>query len=235
MRQFLFNRPAGRAILTASALIVVLALAGATYIWVTGAPGASGSSGTLSVATLPPNPNAITFTIDPSGTEAKFTMTEVHFGQNATVVATTNQVSGQIQIDSQHPDQSRVGVIKIDLSTLATDDEFRNRTMRSRILETSDPANQYATFAPKTITGLPTSAAIGQHLNFQITGDLTIHQVTHSLTFDVTATAVSDSKLTGTAKATIKYADYNISIPDVPNVSNVSDTVQLELDFTAKK
>ena len=74
---------------------------------------------------------------------------------------------------------------------------------------------------------------MGQAFSFKITGDLTIHGVTRSATFDTTATLESDTKLTGQAQTTVKYKDFDINIPDVPSVSGVSDTVKLALNFTA--
>jgi hypothetical protein len=49
----------------------------------------------------------------------------------------------------------------------------------------------------------------------------------------MTVQASSDARLEGTATATIAYADYGISIPQVPQVASVADQVRLELDFVA--
>ena len=53
-------------------------------------------------------------------------------------------------------------------------------------------------------------------------------------TFDITLTPVSATRLTGKATVTVRYEDFNISIPNVPSVSNVTDNVTLVLNFTAK-
>jgi polyisoprenoid-binding protein YceI len=70
-------------------------------------------------------------------------------------------------------------------------------------------------------------------VSFKITGDLTIHQVTKTVTFDAKVTLVSARQLTGQAQMTVKYSDFNIAIPDVPSVTGVGDTVILALTFTA--
>jgi polyisoprenoid-binding protein YceI len=126
-----------------------------------------------------------------------------------------------------------VGVIRVDLTGMATDNDMRNRTLQSRIFETSDPANQYATFTPTAIAGLPASVSVGQTFSFTIAGNLTIHQVTRPETFDVQVTAVSDTALKGQAQTTVKYADFGLAIPNVPMVASVGDTVTLALSFTA--
>ena len=114
-----------------------------------------------------------------------------------------------------------------------TDSSQRNNTLQGRILETSNPANQHATFTATAIEGMLASVAVGQTVHFQLAGNLTVHQVTHSETFDVTLTVTSASELTGTVRATVRYQDFNLTIPNVPFVSNVADDITLALTFTA--
>src|SRR5262249_36916376 len=152
---------------------------------------------------------------------ASFTIDEVLFGQPNTVVGKTSQVAGQIQVDTHDPSKSAVSQIKVDLTGLKTDSYLRNNTIQGRILETGSSGNQFATLTPKSISGLPSSVTVGQPFSFQITGDLTIHGVTRSATFDTTATLESDSKLSGQAQTTVKYKDFSINIPDVPSVTGV--------------
>ena len=61
----------------------------------------------------------------------------------------------------------------------------------------------------------------------------TIRDVARDLTFDATITPVSGTQLDGTANTSIRYADWNLAIPQVPFVANVPDQVRLELDFVA--
>lgn len=163
--------------------------------------------------------------------QARFIIDEVLNNAPNSVVGTTNQVAGEIAVDPQDPTKTRVGTIQINARTLTTDNDFRNRTIKNQILQT----NQYelVTFTPTEIVGLPQSGAIGQSYTFQIVGDLTIRGVTKSVTFDVTATAASETQIKGTATTTIRYADYGISIPQVRQVASVADQVRLELDFVA--
>jgi len=50
----------------------------------------------------------------------------------------------------------------------------------------------------------------------------------------MSVTAVDDATLQGAGTATIRYADFGISIPSVPFVAGVQDDVRLEIDFTAE-
>lgn len=216
-----------------AAVVVVVAIVASIYIFGAGGGKTSTSGGTVTVPTLVPTDGATLFTIDSSSSKATFTIDEVLFGSPNTVVGETDKVAGQVLINTQDPSKSQLGEIKIDVSTLVTDNDLRNRTLQGRILETDTAANQYATFVAKSITGLPESIAVGQQVSFKITGDLTIHQVTKTVTFDATVKVVSDKQITGTASTTVKYSDFNISVPDVPSVTGLGDTVKLALDFTA--
>jgi polyisoprenoid-binding protein YceI len=164
-------------------------------------------------------------------TEARFIIDEVLNNAPKTVVGTTDQVAGELAVDPSDPTQSQVGVIQINARTLTTDSEFRNRAIKNQILNTDQ--YEFITFTPTQLVGLPESGALGQSYTFQIVGDLTIRDVTQQVTFDVTATPVSQERLEGTAQTTINYADYGISIPQVRQVASVDPQARLELDFVA--
>ncbi len=228
------KRPQRRILLGIAAvvLLAVVVSVGIGLHYVFGGKSAT-PSGTVTAATLVPTKNGTVFTIDQSASKVTFTMHEVLFGNPNTVVGTTNLVAGQIAVDLNNPSQSQVGQIKIDLSGLKTDNDFRNSAIQGQILETGQPGDQFATFDPTAISGLPATITTGQQISFQIMGNLTIHSVQKAETFAVQATLVNGTTLTGIAKTTVKYEDFNITIPPSPSVANVGDTVNLELDFTA--
>jgi polyisoprenoid-binding protein YceI len=147
------------------------------------------------------------------------------------VVGETDQVAGQIALNPAQPQTAQVGTILINARTLATDDDQRNNALRRFILGTDE--HEFISFTPTAVLGLPASTSLGQAHSAQITGQLTIRGVSREATFDTTVTPVSASELNGTATTTIRYADWDISIPQVPFVAGVSDQVRLELDFVA--
>jgi polyisoprenoid-binding protein YceI len=189
-------------------------------------PTASATSGTTAQSAT-----SVTLQISQAESEARFVIDEVLNNAPKTVIGATDQVAGEIAVDPADPSQTRVGVIQIDARDLTTDSEFRNRAIKNQILQTDE--YEYISFTPTQILGLPQSAAVGQQYTFQIVGDLAIRGVTKQVTFDVSAAADSQSRLQGTASAAIAYADYSISIPQVPQVASVADQVRLELDFVA--
>ncbi|MEZ4671849.1 MAG: YceI family protein [Anaerolineae bacterium] len=167
--------------------------------------------------------------------QVSFTLTEELRGQPTTVIGTTKEVAGQLFVDFAVPASSKVGVIRINARTLATDQEFRNRAIRSNILESSKAEYEFIDFTPTAITGLPDKVEVGQEVTFQLVGDLKIREIVHSVTFDVTLTAVSEDRLVGSATAQVTRDQYNLTIPNAPGVANVSNDVTLAINFVAAK
>ncbi len=118
--------------------------------------------------------------IDPTQSQARFTIHEILFGEPNTVIGTTSDVAGQILIDPSNPANAQMGTVQVDARTLVTDQDRRNRTMQNQILNTGQ--FEFITFTPQNLVGLPDSGAVGDTFKFQIVGDLTIqrhHQGSH--------------------------------------------------------
>lgn len=173
----------------------------------------------------------VVFQIVPDQSQVSFSIYEELGGQPKTVVGTTSQVAGQLAVDTQDLSQTQVGVIQVNARALATDSERRNGAIRNFILNTNQ--YEFITFTPTSVTGLSSAAQPGQSFTFQMSGDLTIRNVTQSVTFTVTAQGVSASQISGTATATVKRSDFSLTIPSVPNVANVGEEVTLQIDFVA--
>lgn len=176
----------------------------------------------------------ITFQLVPEESEARFIINEELFGQPKTVVGMTNAVSGTLTVDLGTLPNTTVGAIRVDGDTFVTDSPFRNRAIRERILQTDREEFRYIVFTPTQVEGLPESVAVGESFSFQVTGDLTVRDITNPATFDVTVTPVSETRLEGQGSTVILRDTYDLQIPNVPNVANVSNEVGLELDFVAE-
>jgi polyisoprenoid-binding protein YceI len=171
------------------------------------------------------------FTIDPQQSEARFAIDELLLGEPKTVTAVSSGVTGEIGVDFETPANTAVGPIQVDTRQFLTDNDFRNRAIRSRIL-LSD-AYPTVTFTPTAVNGLPESIPWGEAVQFQITGDLTITGHTEPVTFDVTVLPVSESRLEGQAAATILRQDFDLVVPSATGVAGVGEEVTLELSFVA--
>lgn len=171
------------------------------------------------------------FEISQGESEVRFELDEDLRGSRLTVMGTTNQVAGQIALDFSDLSTAQLGEIQINARTLATDNNFRNRAIQNEILDTG--AYEFISFVPTTVNGLPASAAVGEEISFTIAGDLTIRDITEPVTFTVVATAVSGTQISGTATATVLRDTYGLNIPEVSNVANVENEVDLIISFVA--
>lgn len=173
----------------------------------------------------------ILFEIVQAESEARFIIDEVLRGSPVTVVGVTDQVAAQIAVAPANPGATQLGQIVVNARTLATDNEFRNRAIRNQILDTN--TYEFVTFQPTELVGLPDAVTVGQSFSFQVVGDLTVKDVTQAVTFDVTVTPVSETRIEGVATTTFPYRDFGVRIPQVPSVDLVADDVTLELAFVA--
>lgn len=171
------------------------------------------------------------YEISQEGSETRFILNEELAGVPTTVTGITDQVAGQIAANFSNLSTTQVGVIQVNARTLATDNNFRNNAIANRILLTNE--YEFITFTPTSVNGLPESVEIGEEITFEIVGDLTIREITDEVTFSVTATPVSEEQITGTATTEVLRSDFDLQIPQVRDVANVTDEVTLEIDFVA--
>ncbi len=175
------------------------------------------------------------YRIDPASSEVSFTLEEDLRGVRTTVVGTTGEVAGDVLIDLETPSSSTIGVIRINARTLETDNNFRNRALRSEILQSAQDQYEFIEFTPTRISGLPENAVIGESYEFAVTGNLPIIGVTNEVTFTTTVTLDSEDQISGSASTTIIYDDWGISIPSVPGVANVTEDATLTIRFVANR
>jgi polyisoprenoid-binding protein YceI len=171
------------------------------------------------------------FQIQAAESEARFVIGEILGGQPNTVIGVNSSVQGEITLNWSNPAASQIGPLEIAADGFVTDSHLRTRAIRPVILESD--AHPVITFGPATITGLPDTAVVGETVQLEIAGDLTIREVTQPVTFAAQVTLAAEDRLEGSATATIQRADFDLTIPSVPRVAGVDEAVALELDFVA--
>ena len=242
-----------RAVRIVVGLVVLAAVVGGAvliYIYVSG--GSGEATAPITAPTLEPDPatanptsaDAVVaadmaadgqlFEIVPEESEVRFILNEVLRGQPNTVVGRTDQVAGQVFVNFEQPAASRVGPIRINLRTLQTDSGMRDFTIRGQILQSARDEFEFAQFTPTEVAGLPAAVTLGEPLTLTITGDLTVRDVTQPVTFQANVTPISEDRLEGLATATVLREDYGLTIPNVPGVADVTNEVQLEIEFVAQ-
>ena len=177
--------------------------------------------------------SAVLYRIVPEESEVRFEIDEILRGAPTLVVGTTNQVAGDFIIDFADLGASQLGAIRINVRTLRTDEERRDRAIRSRILESASDQYEFTTLEPVRLEGLPETIEIGQPATFQIVTNLTIRDITREVIFDAELTVVDRDRVEGTAVTTILRGDYNLTIPSVPFVASVDEDVLLGITFVA--
>jgi polyisoprenoid-binding protein YceI len=181
-------------------------------------------------------PRQTLFRIVPDESEVRFTLDETMLGDDLVVVGRTNQVAGDIIVDFTNPQNSRLGVIRINVRTLRTAEEGRNDAMRSDILLSARSEYEFSDFVPTALRGLPDTVTIGETITFQIDGTFTLRGVTNPVTFEATVTPISEDELHGHAEAVVQRSAYGILDTRFlgGDITYVSEDVRLEIDFVAR-
>lgn len=228
------GRTIGRVILIVFGVVVVAGAGFFAYIWLSGGTGEP-SREVEAVEVEPQEPESIAYDVDLERSQARFVIEEVLRGEPNTVVGVTNQIDGSIAVQLD-PGAVEIGEFVINVRSIQTDDEVRDRTIRTLILESNRDEFEFASFRPTGVTGVPTAIEIGDSLDLQVAGELTVRDVTTSTTFDMTIDVQSRSQISGTATSTITWEELDITIPYVGGnsiVASVADSLDLEMDFVA--
>ena len=176
------------------------------------------------------------FVIQSDQSIASFTLNEVLRGEPTTVVGTTSEVAGQFALDAEDLSATAFSPMVVNARTFTTGSSTRDRAIRGPIiLNSASDEFEFITFEVTSIDGLDGSASVGDTLDFMLTGDLTIRGVTNTEQFNVSATLVDEQTIEGIASTQVLRSDYEIGIPSVSSVADVTDEVMLELDFTATR
>jgi polyisoprenoid-binding protein YceI len=173
-----------------------------------------------------------TFVIVGEESEARFIIDEELFGQPKTVVGITNALSGELTVDPANPSGSVIGPIQIDAGSFVTDNNRRNGAIQRFILQSN--RHRFITFNTSALSGLPDAVAVGDEIQFEISGDLTVRDITEPVLLTVTMQVVSESELQGSASTVVARETFELTIPQVPNVANVGEEFIVEFDFVAR-
>jgi protocatechuate 3,4-dioxygenase beta subunit/polyisoprenoid-binding protein YceI len=180
-----------------------------------------------------PAAGGILFTIVPGQSEARYKIREQLANRDLPndAIGKTDQVSGSITVqeDGSIDPNSQFSV---DVSTLASDQNMRDNYVRRNILQTDQYPN--VTFKPTSVSGLENPLPTSGPVQFELTGDLTIRDVTKPVTWTVTGNADGD-QASGTATTSFTFADFNLPQPRVPVVLSLVDNITLEVDMAIER
>lgn len=166
----------------------------------------------------------------PDGNEARYRVREqlvdIDFPSDA--VGSTRNITGGITLDSDGTIVLSESKFVVDLTTLTSDRQMRDRYLRRNTLQTDQFPE--AVFVPATFKGLAKAPPPSADATFQLRGDFTVRGITRPITWDVTLQA-SGSSYAGIATTAFTFADFGMSQPRVRLLLSVKDTIRLEYDF----
>ena len=174
---------------------------------------------------------AVVYRIEKAESSVRFEIDEILNGSPKRVVGTTSEVAGEMLIDFDDPTASSLGAVVINVRTLETDSSFRDRATRGPILGSARDENEFATFEPTGITGLPDQVTVGDRVSLTVVGDFTLSGVTLPVEFAVEVAVASTERVEVSGTAIVLRSDFGLVIPDVPSVSDVADEITLGIDL----
>jgi polyisoprenoid-binding protein YceI len=222
----------------ALAALLVLGAAGAYVYFFSGL-----RSSPASLALSSPTPSVTATSVAgtwqvASGSLAGYRVKEQFAGQPSSheAVARTNDVTGQVTITQTGSSyQLTSGTVTVRLATLASVDQVAgyNVSNRDRIVQRSLDVSQYptATFQADPAS-LPSGTNSGQDQSTMLTGRLTIHGVTRTVTASIQGRANGNTaQLAGSVP--IVMTDYGVTPPSVPfTVVQPGAVLEFQLNLT---
>jgi polyisoprenoid-binding protein YceI len=195
----------------------------------TAAPAAAQPTQAAPAAAAPAG--TVRLNLAPDGSRARFRVREqlARLPSPTEAIGTSSDVSGSVGIGPNGivPEASR---ITVRLDSLATDQQMRDRFIKMNTLQTQQFPT--AEFQATQASGLPWPLPTSGEMSFQLTGDLTLHGVTQSKTWDIKG-QFAPNEVSGSGTTSITLEQFGMQKPRVASVLSIEDTIVLEIDFKA--
>jgi polyisoprenoid-binding protein YceI len=165
------------------------------------------------------------YQINISDVEVRYKVNEilVQVGKT-TAIGKTKAISGKIFLNSDNAFDT-TSIIKVDLSTLKSDQERRDRYIKTRTLEVEK--YPFAEFYPQRIEGLK-EIKDGTY-NVKIYGKLKIKNIIKNVVWSGKID-IKDNKANVFLKTEFPFDYFNLQKPKVPVVIEIDDPIVLEVE-----
>ena len=141
------------------------------------------------------------------GSVVAYRVLETLFGQSAEAVGRSKGVTGSLEVSGTQITQAS---FTVDMATFSSDESRRDGQFNGRIMAVDQfPTATFVLASPIALGGEP---ADGVAIKVQARGDLTLHGVTKSVTFPLTAKR-SGATVAVDGALTITFADYGVDNP----------------------
>ena len=148
-----------------------------------------------------------------AGSEVGYRVDESINGFDTTANGRTTDVTGQLTIVGA---RVKTGDFTVDMTTFSSDEDRRDRAFNGRIMQVDEFPT--ATLVLTELIEFGEVPANGTSIRATATGDLTLHGVTKSVTFEVEATFES-GRIGVLGQIPVVFADYDISDPSFAGVT----------------
>ncbi|QBD78617.1 YceI family protein [Ktedonosporobacter rubrisoli] len=190
------------------------------------------ASSTTSANICPPAGNVKAFNVVSDRSEASYKVQEQFLSRDLPndAIGKTKKIQGSFLLDTGQQPRLVNMKITVDLSTLTSDQERRDRAIQNKWLESDKYPN--AIFVAKDVK-LPAFSQ-GQTITFDLPGQMTVHDVTRPETFKVSAKMDGDT-ISGTATSSLLMKNYGFDAPDIAGLLTVKDGVTVTFNLVAQK
>ena len=223
-----------------SALLVV-AVVGGLIFWisrsddvdlVTEAPAITSTPGQAAPTAAAATDGALHFVVVPEESEATYVAREklASLPLSSNAVGKTQAVSGDIFLTAEGLASDQPSALRVDLSTLASDESRRDNYIKQNTLQTD--TFPFAEFVIEEVQAFPADYTEGEEAELTLSGRMTIRETELPLTFDVKARQSGDT-LTAVADTQFNMTDFGLDPPQLAFV-NVEDGVQLQVVLVAR-
>ena len=194
------------------------------------AAGTSSRHGQIISTAVPGSTDSTRLVLASEGNEARYRVREriarLEFPSDA--VGATNDLTGALVLDEYGKVVAAESKFVVDLRTLKSDRDRRDRYLQRRTIETE----RYPTIelVPTELPGLPFPLPESGAFSFELVGDLTLHGVTRQIGWHVAAEA-KDGGFYGMATTSFTFDMFELTQPRLALLLSVADTIRLEYDF----
>lgn len=197
-------------------------------------PTATVSSSTTTAATCTTVPaGSQPYTIVPDQSSASYEVQEQFLNRSLPneAIGKTSSLQGGLALNNSGTPTITALKITVNLQTLTSDSSRRDDAIKSNWLQSDTyPDAIFVVKTPQAVSNGPYTS--GQQVTFKLTGDMTVHNTTHTETFTVQG-KLDGKTISGVAKSLVYMKDFGFSAPSILGLLTVKDGVTVTFNFTA--
>lgn len=147
-----------------------------------------------------------------TASELRYRVKETLNGLDTEAVGSTNSITGSLTLTAN---SASAAEFTVDMTTFTSDESRRDAQFNGRIMQVDQfPTGVFTLTSPIDFGVVPSE---GVEIAATATGDLTLHGVTKSVTFDLTA-KLANGKIGVLGQIPVLFSDYNVESPSIATI-----------------